>query len=162
MKKKIKAKKKPKRPTSTYWKHLLGKPRRKAKPKPKARRRVKPMAKKKTAKDEQPDLELAEQEPLPPPDPPKVKSEPTEPPAPDAVLEQESVGADPEDSGATFELDIIPEATRGEGPKPEAPEEAPEAPEEEDKKKEENPEAKAKQLKADEAAEQEFLTKQAK
>jgi hypothetical protein len=96
----------------------------------------------------------------PPPAPPKVESPPTEPCAPDAVKSEDQVGADPENPDAVHELDLIPEATRGEGPKPEGAEPPP--PQAADKKKEENSEAKAKQLKADEAAEQEFLTKQAK
>jgi hypothetical protein len=96
----------------------------------------------------------------PPPAPPKVESPPTEPPAPDAVMGEEQVGADPEIPDAVRELDLIPEATRGEGPRPEGTEPPP--PEAADKAEEENAEAKAKQLKADEAAEQEFLTKQAK
>jgi hypothetical protein len=74
---------------------------------------------------------------------------------------EEQVGADPEDPSALHELDLIPEATRGEGPKPEGTE-PPASPTEPEDKGEENPGAKAKQLKADEAAEQEFLTKQVK
>jgi hypothetical protein len=77
---------------------------------------------------------------------------------------EEQVGADPENPDAVHELDLIPEGTRGEGPRPEGAEPPPPAAptEPEDKEEEGNAEAKAKQLKADEAAEQAFLTKQAK
>jgi len=99
------------------------------------------MAKKKAAKEgEQPDLELAEEETLPPPDPPKAKSEPTEPAAFDAV-DDSPKGADPEDPNATFELDLLHhESIRGTGPRPEeaAPQEA--APGEEPKKEKEKEE----------------------
>ena len=125
--------------TTDFWDHFFkakakteskAKPKAKTKPKPKPkavvvnqhpRKRVKPMATKKEAKHEEETPET-----LPPPDPPKVKSEPTEPPAPDAVIEQDQLGAQPEDQGAVRELDLIPESTyaRGEGPQPEEPEEA--------------------------------------
>ena len=110
--------------TTDFWDHFFtAKAKTKAKPKPKItpRKRVKPMATKKEAKQE----EQETPETLPPPDPPAVKSEPTEPPAPDAVIEQDQVGAQPEDAGAVRELDLIPDSVyaRGEGPKPEEPEE---------------------------------------
>jgi hypothetical protein len=56
---------------------------------------------------------------LPPPDPPKVKSEPTEVVEPLAVDESEK-GAHPEDPAAEWELDIIPDSVypRGDGPVP--------------------------------------------
>ena len=117
--------------TTDFWKRLISgrpKPKAKAKRKPvtrklkpvtlKPRKRAKHMATKKEEKKEQ---EQETVETLPPPDPPVVKSEPTEPPAPDAVIEQEQVGAQPEDAGAVRELDLIPDSVyaRGEGPKPE-------------------------------------------
>jgi len=124
-----------------YWDHLLGKEKhrekhREHKPKRKAVRRT-AMPDDETQSDETPapsapEPQEVETTPLegasgnevenPPPAPPKVASEPTEPPEPLAVDETEK-GADPEDAGAEWELDIIPESTRGEGPRPEEPEE---------------------------------------
>jgi hypothetical protein len=120
--------------TTDFWDHFLdkkAKPQTKPKPKPKPkaaavttpRKRARPMA---TKKKEQETTETGEQL-LPPPAPPAVESKPTEPPAPNAVIEQESVGAQPEDAGAVRELDLIPDSVyaRGEGPRPEEPEQAP-------------------------------------
>lgn len=59
---------------------------------------------------------LAEEEFLPPPNPPVVPSEPTDPPAPLEVDESEK-GAQPENS-AVRELNLIPEAPEA-SPRPE-------------------------------------------
>jgi hypothetical protein len=116
-------KKTPKRHKQTYWEQLL--PKRKA-TKRKVKRRVKAMARKTKAETEaNTEPALHEEEIAPPPAPPKVESPPTEPCAPDAVKSEDQVGADPENPNVVHELDLIPEATRGEGPKPEGTEPPP-------------------------------------
>jgi hypothetical protein len=90
----------------------------------------KPKAEQQSAEALQP--REGDEEFLPPPDPPKVKSEPTEVVEPLAVDESEK-GAHPEDPAAEFELDLIPDSVypRGDGPVPTPTEAEPKSKEEE-------------------------------
>jgi hypothetical protein len=102
---------------------------RKRKSRAKPKLETKTMAKKNKAEHEvegdyaEPATDAAEQQTLPPPDPPVVPSPPFPPPAFDAVDESEK-GAQPE-ATAVRELELLQVGTRGEGPAPEA---APEEP----------------------------------
>jgi|SRR5215475_6676977 len=106
----------------SYWEHLVQKP--KHKPTHHPKRKAKAMSTTDETETQAPAPAETQEQPeefLPPPDPPKVKSEPQEPAAPDAVIEQEQVGADPEDPTAVFELDLLHhQSIRGTGPRPEA------------------------------------------